>query len=39
LWASAGSSGYAISGAQEPEMFLPMFDIAVGIVDPIVAEA
>jgi predicted DsbA family dithiol-disulfide isomerase len=25
---------YAISGAQEPEMFLPIFDIAAGIVDP-----
>jgi predicted DsbA family dithiol-disulfide isomerase len=24
---------YAISGAQEPEMFLPIFDIAAGIVD------
>jgi predicted DsbA family dithiol-disulfide isomerase len=22
--------GYAISGAQEPEMFLPLFDIAAG---------
>jgi len=31
--------GYAISGAQEPEMFLPMFDIAAGIVDPVVAGA
>jgi predicted DsbA family dithiol-disulfide isomerase len=31
--------GYAISGAQEPEMFLPMFDIAASIVDPIMAEA
>jgi len=26
--------GYAISGAQEPEMFLPMFDIAASIADP-----
>ena len=25
--------GYAISGAQEPEMFLPMFDLAVGITN------
>jgi predicted DsbA family dithiol-disulfide isomerase len=31
--------GYAISGAQEPEMFLPMFDIAAGIVDPVAVEA
>ncbi|MGC2199451.1 MAG: DsbA family oxidoreductase [Stellaceae bacterium] len=26
--------GYAISGAQEPEMFLPLFDMAQGIVEP-----
>jgi predicted DsbA family dithiol-disulfide isomerase len=26
--------GYAISGAQEPEMFLPMFDIATGTIEP-----
>jgi predicted DsbA family dithiol-disulfide isomerase len=25
--------GYAISGAQEPEMFLPLFDIAAGILN------
>jgi predicted DsbA family dithiol-disulfide isomerase len=31
--------GYAISGAQEPEMFLPIFDIAAGIVDLAPAEA
>lgn len=31
--------GYAISGAQEPEMFLPLFDIAAGIVDPVAVEA
>jgi predicted DsbA family dithiol-disulfide isomerase len=31
--------GYAISGAQEPEMFLPIFDIAAGIVEPAPAEA
>jgi len=31
--------GYAISGAQEPEMFLPMFDIAAGIIDPVVVDA
>ncbi len=31
--------GYAISGAQEPEMFLPIFDIAASIVDPVRAEA
>jgi predicted DsbA family dithiol-disulfide isomerase len=31
--------GYAISGAQEPEMFLPMFDIAAGIFDPVAVEA
>jgi predicted DsbA family dithiol-disulfide isomerase len=31
--------GYAISGAQEPEIFLPMFDIAAGIVDPVAVEA
>jgi predicted DsbA family dithiol-disulfide isomerase len=31
--------GYAISGAQEPEMFLPMFDLAAGIIDPVVVEA
>jgi len=30
--------GYAISGAQEPEMFLPLFDIAAGVVDPAPAE-
>jgi predicted DsbA family dithiol-disulfide isomerase len=30
---------YAISGAQEPEMFLPIFDIAAGIVDLAPAEA
>jgi predicted DsbA family dithiol-disulfide isomerase len=26
--------GYAISGAQEPEMFLPLFDLAAGIGSP-----
>ncbi len=26
--------GYAISGAQEPEVFLPLFDIAAGVGDP-----
>jgi predicted DsbA family dithiol-disulfide isomerase len=26
--------GYAIAGAQEPEMFLPLFDIAAGIGNP-----
>jgi predicted DsbA family dithiol-disulfide isomerase len=31
--------GYAISGAQEPEMFLPIFDIAASILDPVAAEA
>ena len=31
--------GYAISGAQEPEMFLPLFDIAAGIGNPAAAEA
>jgi predicted DsbA family dithiol-disulfide isomerase len=31
--------GYAISGAQEPEMFLPLFDIATGIINPAPAEA
>jgi predicted DsbA family dithiol-disulfide isomerase len=31
--------GYAISGAQEPEMFLPLFDIAAGIVNPAPAGA
>lgn len=31
--------GYAISGAQEPEMFLPIFDIAAGIVDLASGEA
>jgi predicted DsbA family dithiol-disulfide isomerase len=31
--------GYAISGAQEPEMFLPLFDIAAGVLDPAPAEA
>jgi predicted DsbA family dithiol-disulfide isomerase len=31
--------GYAISGAQEPEMFLPLFDIAAGVVNPAPAEA
>ena len=30
--------GYAIAGAQEPEMFLPLFDIAAGVVDPAPAE-
>jgi len=30
--------GYAISGAQEPEMFLPLFDIAAGVVSPAPAE-
>ncbi len=30
--------GYAIAGAQEPEMFLPLFDIAAGIGNPAVAE-
>jgi predicted DsbA family dithiol-disulfide isomerase len=31
--------GYAISGAQEPEMFLPMFDIAAGITYSVAVEA
>jgi predicted DsbA family dithiol-disulfide isomerase len=31
--------GYAISGAQEPEMFLPLFDIAAGVVNPAPVEA
>ena len=31
--------GYAIAGAQEPEMFLPLFDIAAGIGNPAAAEA
>jgi len=31
--------GYAISGAQEPQMFLPLFDLAAGIGDPAAAEA
>ncbi len=31
--------GYAISGAQEPEMFLPLFDIAAGIGSPAAPEA
>ena len=31
--------GYAISGAQEPEIFLPMFDIAAGILEPVAAQA
>lgn len=31
--------GYAISGAQDPEMFLPLFDIAAGVVDPAPGEA
>jgi predicted DsbA family dithiol-disulfide isomerase len=26
--------GYAISGAQEPEMFLPLFDIGAGVIEP-----
>ena len=30
--------GYAIAGAQEPEMFLPLFDIAAGIGNPAAAE-
>jgi predicted DsbA family dithiol-disulfide isomerase len=30
--------GYAISGAQEPEMFLPLFDIAAGVSSPTPAE-
>ena len=30
--------GYAISGAQEPEMFLPLFDLAAGIGNPAAAE-
>jgi predicted DsbA family dithiol-disulfide isomerase len=30
--------GYAISGAQEPEMFLPLFDLAAGIGSPARAE-
>jgi predicted DsbA family dithiol-disulfide isomerase len=30
--------GYAIAGAQEPEMFLPLFDIAAGIGNPTAAE-
>jgi predicted DsbA family dithiol-disulfide isomerase len=30
---------YAISGAQEPEMFLPLFDLAAGIGNPAGAEA
>jgi predicted DsbA family dithiol-disulfide isomerase len=31
--------GYAISGAQEPQMFLPLFDIAAGVVNPAPVEA
>jgi predicted DsbA family dithiol-disulfide isomerase len=31
--------GYAIAGAQEPEMFLPLFDIAAGIGNPPAADA
>ncbi len=31
--------GYAISGAQEPEMFLPLLDLAAGIGNPAAAEA
>jgi predicted DsbA family dithiol-disulfide isomerase len=31
--------GYAISGAQEPEMFLPLFDIAASVVGPAPVEA
>ena len=31
--------GYAISGAQEAEMFLPMFDLAAGVVHPVLVEA
>jgi predicted DsbA family dithiol-disulfide isomerase len=31
--------GYAISGAQQPEMFLPLFDIAAGIGNQASAEA
>jgi predicted DsbA family dithiol-disulfide isomerase len=31
--------GYAISGAQDPEMFLPIFDVVAGVVDPAPAEA
>jgi predicted DsbA family dithiol-disulfide isomerase len=31
--------GYAISGAQEPETFLPLFDIASGVVKPALLEA
>lgn len=30
--------GYSISGAQEPEMFLPIFDIAASVLDPVAAE-
>ncbi|HEX9534888.1 MAG TPA: DsbA family oxidoreductase [Stellaceae bacterium] len=30
---------YAISGAQEPEMFLPLFDLAAGILDAVAVEA
>jgi predicted DsbA family dithiol-disulfide isomerase len=30
--------GYAIAGAQEPEIFLPLFDIAAGIGNPAAAE-
>jgi predicted DsbA family dithiol-disulfide isomerase len=30
--------GYAIAGAQEPEMFLPLFDMAAGIGKPAAAE-
>ena len=31
--------GYAIAGAQEPEMFLPLFDLAAGIGSPAAAPA
>ncbi len=31
--------GYAISGAQEPEMFLPLFDLAAGIGNPAPAQS
>lgn len=30
--------GYAIAGAQEPEMFLPLFDLATGVGNPAAAE-
>src|SRR5437868_15057182 len=36
--ADTARSRHTISGAQEPEVFLPMFDIAAGIVEPATVE-